>query len=104
VNAETMIRLTAAQLFPAPYDGPVSIDVLAVFAPPASWSKAKTNRTLGKLHIQRPDFDNLQKTICDALSGVAYRDDGQIGEARCRKVWGQVAKTVITVRALEVDG
>lgn len=101
VNAETTIRLTAVPYFSQPIEGPVRIDVLAVFAPPKSWSNPKTKRLLGGPHIQRPDFDNILKSVCDALNGVAYGDDGQISEARCTKVWGPHAKTVVTVRALE---
>lgn len=101
VNAETFIRLTAAPLFPEPLAGPVALDILAVFEPPKSWSKAKTKRMLGGPHIQRPDFDNIEKTVCDALNGVAYADDGQIAEARTIKRWGPKACTVITVRPLE---
>lgn len=101
INAETFIRLTAAPHFDAPLSGPVAIEVLAVFQPPASWSGAKTRRMLGSAHLQKPDYDNVIKTVGDALNGIAYADDAQIAEARCRKVWGQVAKTVVTVRTLE---
>lgn len=100
VNAETFIRLTAAPHFPAPIDGPVSIEITAVFVPAASWSKAKQARALGGPHVQRPDLDNLAKSATDALNGVAYFDDGQIAEMTCRKVWGPAAKTVVTVRPM----
>jgi Holliday junction resolvase RusA-like endonuclease len=102
VAAETFIRLTAAPLFAEPIAGPVGLDILAVFEPPKSWSAAKRKRMLGSAHIQRPDFDNIEKSVCDALNGIAYADDGQIAEARTVKRWGPVAKTVVTVRALEV--
>lgn len=32
----------------------------------------------GEYHTNRPDIDNLIKTVMDALNGVAYKDDGLI--------------------------
>ena len=101
VNAETFIRLAAAPLFPEPLQGPLGLEIVAVFAPPQSWSGAKVRRMLGSAHVQRPDLDNLAKTVCDGLNGVAYADDAQLAELRCIKRWGAVAKTVVTIRPLE---
>lgn len=100
INAETFIRLTAAPMFAEPFDCAVALDITAIFAPPKSWSARKTAATLGAPHTQRPDLDNIVKTVADALNGVAYADDGQIAEAACRKVWGPVAKTVVVVRPI----
>lgn len=36
------------------------------------------------------DWDNYSKSICDGLNGVAYIDDKQIVDGRCRKM---VART-----------
>lgn len=101
VNAETFIRLTAAQHFPEPIKGPVRLEVLAIFAPPASWSQRKTRAMLGGAHTQRPDLDNVVKSVQDGLNGVAYSDDGQIAEVEAVKRWGQRAVTVVTVRMLQ---
>lgn len=100
VNAETFIRLIASPHFPAPLTGPVAIDVTAIFQPPKSWSGVKIRRSIGAPHCQRPDLDNLQKTVGDALNGVAYVDDAQVAEFACRKLWGRVAKTVVTIRPI----
>jgi len=32
-------------------------------------------------HIRKPDWENLAKAVCDALTGVLYHDDSQI--VRC---------------------
>ena len=32
----------------------------------------------GRPDLMKPDADNLAKVICDALNGIAYRDDCQI--------------------------
>jgi Holliday junction resolvase RusA-like endonuclease len=100
VNAEAVVKLTAAQHFPAPLEGPIALDILAVFAPPKSWSGAKAKRMLGAPHTQKPDWDNLGKLVSDALNGIAYADDGQVASAQVTKLWGAAAKTVITVRQI----
>ena len=40
------------------------------------------------------DGDNLLKTICDALKGVAYEDDGQIVDHRVRTINGNSSFTI----------
>lgn len=97
VNAEAVVRLTAAQHFREPLAGPVRLEVLAVFAPPASWSKRKTAAMLGKPHVQRPDLDNIYKSVCDGLNGIAYADDGQVAEVAAVKRWGPRAHIVVTI-------
>lgn len=39
---------------------------------PVRYAKHNTPRA------QRPDLDNLEKQICDALNGVAWADDSQV--------------------------
>jgi Holliday junction resolvase RusA-like endonuclease len=36
----------------------------------------------------RPDLDKLVRGVLDALSGVGYRDDGQVAALRVAKVYG----------------
>ncbi len=56
------------------HDGPVSVEVRAYFAMPASWPKWK--RELGEReHTSKPDSDNVSKLVLDALNHVAWRDD-----------------------------
>ena len=42
-----------------------------------------------KLHIYKPDLDNLEKGVLDAItnSGQAWKDDSQIVELSSRKQW-----------------
>ena len=41
------------------------------------------------LPAKKPDADNIGKAICDALNGIAYKDDAQIIELTVRKRYGQ---------------
>ena len=36
----------------------------------------------------KPDCDNIIKIVCDALNGLAYRDDSQVVAVTCQKKYG----------------
>lgn len=82
------------------FTGPVSVDIVARFAVPASWSKReRADALLGnKLPTVAPDADNLLKVL-DALNDVVWHDDRQIIEATIRKTYGAEPGLVITVMA-----
>lgn len=71
------IRQQAGPLFAAPLEGPVSISIVAVFPRPKSriW---KTRPMPAEPHTSKPDLDNIEKAVMDALTGIAYRDDSQV--------------------------
>ena len=98
---EAVVREIAAQHFTAPIEGAVRLDVVAVFEPAASLSKAKRAALLHRPHIQRPDGDNIVKAIKDGLNRIAWADDCQVAEHSCRKAWGLTAQTVVTVEPME---
>lgn len=67
-----------------PCDGPVMLEIEAVFArPKAKLWKSKPMPSYP--HTGRPDFDNVAKAVADALLGLAYRDDGQVCHATVTK-------------------
>ena len=50
---------------------------------PKSWSGRKRALMDGKLHRQKPDWDNLGKALSDAV----YDDDSKIADIRITKRW-----------------
>ncbi|MGL5289400.1 MAG: nuclease domain-containing protein [Aeromonas sp.] len=60
---------------------------------PASWSARKRLNMAGKPHQQRPDKDNLEKALLDAI----YAEDCQIWDGRTTKRWGVEGRIEITV-------
>jgi len=52
---------------------------------PKSWSKKKKIQMEGQPHRQKPDIDNLAKSILDAC----FDDDSMISMMFCRKIWGE---------------
>lgn len=99
---EGMIRTAAMDAMQkrAPFDGPVSIVMRAVFPVPASWSKTKRASALlgGTKPAKKPDIENIAKAWFDALNGVVYRDDALIVRAELEKRYGPSPLVVATVR------
>lgn len=58
---------------------------------PSSWSVAKKKAMDGHPHQQKPDKDNLEKALNDAL----YQDDSGIWNSQTTKVWGYEGKIII---------
>lgn len=63
-----------------PFEGSISMHIFAYYPIPKSTSKknAEAMRVGEILPTKKPDWDNIAKIICDALNGLAYKDDAQI--------------------------
>lgn len=87
-----------------PMTGPLRLEVLCVYAVPASWPAWKRAAALkGQVwKTSVPDHDNLTKQIGDALNGIAFVDDAQIVRSSIAKRYGQPERT--EVRLSRVDG
>ena len=71
-----------------PIEGAKYIIIWASFAKPKSWSKTK--REAATHHMQKPDCDNIAKSVCDALEGVAFTGgDESICYLRVIKEWAE---------------
>lgn len=53
---------------------------------PASWSKKKRTEMLGQPHRQKPDRDNLEKALMDAV----YENDESVWDMRTTKIWSDI--------------
>lgn len=86
VNAfKQACQLTAKTAMCGPLlDGPIRLNVLAVFSRPSSmiWKKREMPRVR---KTTKPDFDNVAKALCDALTGIVWKDDAQIASATIEK-------------------
>jgi len=100
VDFERQLAWLARRELSGPIHGPVRVTIHATFAPPPSWSQKKRQTLLHRFHVQRPDLDNIEKAVLDGLNGVAFFDDAQVAILNSTKVWGEEARTVITVEAL----
>lgn len=75
-----------------------SLDWEAVFSVPSSLSRVKRAERLGRVHRQKPDRDNLDKAILDAL----FRDDSGVGCGTLLKSWGE--EGLLRVRVVFGEG
>jgi len=62
---------------------PCSVRLVFYLPMPKSWSKKKREAMVGQPHQQKPDFDNLAKSVCDAL----LVEDSVIWKCLVEKYW-----------------
>jgi Holliday junction resolvase RusA-like endonuclease len=75
---------------------PVNVVIDFVFARPKSHMR-KSGVRADAPRLPRPDIDNLQKGVCDALNGVAWEDDSQVGRVVAEKTWGTEGRTTVRI-------
>lgn len=87
VEYEGMIAAAASKQFKQPFAGPVAVAIEFRFEVAKSHSKKKRLSMIGQPHTQKPDVDNIVKSILDGLNGVAYTDDSLVFAIRANKTW-----------------
>jgi len=84
-------------------DEPIDMWITVYFDVPKSTTKAnKIEIKEGRLlPTKKPDADNIAKSICDALNGVAYADDKQIVCLTVQKRYTEPGQEPFTLVAIE---
>lgn len=84
---------------------PILLQLDLYFGIPKSRSKAVRERMQQGLErpCKRPDIDNCMKVVCDALNGIAYKDDSQIVAAVIQKFWSDEPRAVVTIEKLDLE-
>jgi len=82
--------------------GPLRIDLFFYFSRPKA--HYGTGRNSGKLKssapswkVSKPDRDNLDKFVLDAMTTVFFKDDSQICDGRIVKQYSERPRTVIFI-------
>lgn len=70
---------------------PYGAHVIFVLPMAKSWSKQRKAAMNGQRHEQKPDLDNLLKSLGDAI----YKDDSKISDIRVSKKWGHEGAIII---------
>lgn len=97
------IRMAARSTYAGPpLDGPVAMTILFVMPRPGRmvWKKRPMPRAH---HTAKPDLDNLEKAVKDALTKLLYRDDAQVCRVEKSKVYaagGETPGVVVTVESI----
>ncbi len=68
-----------------------AVTIEFIFPRPKSLKKSQL------LPITRPDLDNLEKSILDALNGLAWHDDGQVTDKQAYKRYGEAGKITVLI-------
>ena len=101
---EDLVRFYAnlAMIDLAPLDGPVAVYIYVKLAVPKSYSKKRAEACLSGLErpTKKPDWDNVAKSICDAMNGIVYQDDTQIVDAHVTKVYADCAGVEVGVKQI----
>lgn len=91
------------------YTCPLKVTIKLVEEVPKSWSSPKRELALaGMLVPLRGDLDNREKAVLDALNGVVFYDDVQIGAKVSSKEFGSANLITVTIERnglsdIEVD-
>lgn len=82
----------------------LSVDIVAYLPIPKSATKAqRAGMEAGTiLPSRKPDVDNIEKAVLDALNGIAYKDDARVCRTSCAKFYGAEPRLEITIK--EVTG
>lgn len=79
------VRMAAETAYKGPpLQGPLCINLVFVF--PRPQSKVWKTRDMPRLpHVSKPDRDNCDKAVLDALKGLLFVDDAQVCDGRIIK-------------------
>lgn len=103
-----LIATAAKPVTPAaPLVGPVFVRTLYIFPRPnshyvASNSCRPLRADAPSWHTGKPDRDNLDKALLDALTqlGGFWRDDAQVCAGEVKKIYGPQPGAIVEIRAL----
>lgn len=86
-----------------PIKGAVSVQLVATFEIPASWSKVKRNQALSGdlLHITKPDLDNVIKAVFDGCNSAIWVDDCQVCSLVASKGYGSAPSVEVMIEWIE---
>lgn len=108
VAYEGMVALAAQQVMAGRslIEGPVFVHMEINLQVPASWSRKKQEAALAGrvLPTKKPDIDNVEKAIFDAINGVVWKDDVQVVEVVKRKQYAGVPGVLVRIELLEAEG
>lgn len=77
---------------------PCCVDIVATFSVPKSWPAAKRQLALaGYIHPRKGDWDNIAKSICDAMNGVVYYDDRLVQSGSVKVQYGNADEVSVVI-------
>ena len=83
------------------FEGNVKVDIVAYTEPQKALPKKKREELIGQYYPSKPDCDNIEKIVLDALNGVAYEDDKQVVSLTCQKFYAEQSRVVVDINEVE---
>ena len=85
-----------------PVKTPVSIYIYIRSPIPKSYSKKRREACLSHSErpTKKPDWDNVSKSVCDAINGIVYDDDTQVVDAFVTKFYAEESGVEVLVREI----
>lgn len=98
---ENLVRMAFCDKYPdhVPIDTGLALSVRAFFKIPESWPKYKKHeaRNGGVMKTSKPDLDNIIKSVCDGLNGVAWTDDARIVQIGAMKLYDEIPHVAVSI-------
>lgn len=102
ISYENLVIAMFRQTYPnaKPLEGEVRGFIRAFYPIPLSTSKKRKQAMLeGVIRPQvKPDLDNIEKIIYDALNGIAYTDDSHITEMSISKHYSDSPRVEVIIK------
>ena len=106
IDKRDILRVVQAGAPEKPLDEPLRVDIKLYYQRPKG--HYGTGRNSGKLkssaplwHTKKPDRDNADKIILDALSGIFWRDDSLICAGEITKQYSDKPRTEIYIKLIK---
>lgn len=74
---------------------PFKVNITVIIRPPKSTSKKRMSELMERPYTNKPDIDNIAKSILDALNGIVYKDDSQVTDLSIIKKYGEDHKVIV---------
>ena len=101
---ETLVKEAATKAMGSspPLEGPVKLDLIIRLPVPKSYPKKRSEACLNgsEWPTKKPDWDNVAKSVADAMNDIVFLDDTQIVIARVVKTYS--AEAGVDVQVSEV--
>ena len=96
---ENLVKLKAEKEFSRPLTGAICV-AIRFYLPRPKRIIWKTKPMPETYSDKRPDIDNLAKSVIDGLTGIAFKDDGQIADLHVTKKYhagDNESKTIVII-------
>ena len=82
-----------------PIEGRVKVSIIAYFKIPKGTNKKNEKLMLNGIisPTKKPDIDNIEKIVLDAMNTLAFKDDNQITKLEIEKVYSEEEKVYVKI-------